>query len=221
MSVNIAIDGPAGAGKSTIAKKVAAKLNFTYIDTGAMFRGMALYFLRENVSVKDEEAISAVCPNINISIQYEDGVQHLILNGEDVSTEIRQEKVGNTASSIATYPVVREKLLSLQREMAATMNVIMDGRDIGTVVLPDADLKIYLTASVDTRAERRYKELVEKGQTPNIDEIKKDIEDRDYRDMHREVAPLTVADDATLVDSSYMNIDEVVETIISLYKEKC
>lgn len=221
MSVNIAIDGPAGAGKSTIAKKVAAKLNFTYIDTGAMFRGMALYFLRENVSVKDEEAISAVCPNINISIQYEDGVQHLILNGEDVSTEIRQEEVGNTASSIATYPVVREKLLSLQREMAATMNVIMDGRDIGTVVLPDADLKIYLTASVDTRAERRYKELVEKGQTPNIDEIKKDIEDRDYRDMHREVAPLTVADDATLVDSSYMNIDEVVETIISLYKEKC
>ena len=130
MSVNIAIDGPAGAGKSTIAKKVAAKLNFTYIDTGAMFRGMALYFLRENVSVKDEEAISAVCPNINISIQYEDGVQHLILNGEDVSTEIRQEEVGNTASSIATYPVVREKLLSLQREMAATMNVIMDGRDI-------------------------------------------------------------------------------------------
>lgn len=221
MSVNIAIDGPAGAGKSTIAKKVAAKLNFTYIDTGAMFRGMALYFLRENVSVKDEEAISASCPNINISIKYEDGVQHLILNGEDVSTEIRQEEVGNTASSIATYPVVREKLLSLQREMAATMNVIMDGRDIGTVVLPNADLKIYLTASVDTRAERRYKELVEKGQTPNIDDIKKDIEDRDYRDMHREVAPLTVADDATLVDSSYMNIDEVVDTIISLYKEKC
>lgn len=221
MSVNIAIDGPAGAGKSTIAKKVAAKLNFTYIDTGAMFRGMALYFLRENVSVKDEEAISAACPNINISIKYEDGVQHLILNGEDVSTEIRQEEVGNTASSIATYPVVREKLLSLQREMAATMNVIMDGRDIGTVVLPNADLKIYLTASVDTRAERRYKELVEKGQTPNIDDIKKDIEDRDYRDMHREVAPLTVADDATLVDSSYMNIDEVVEAIISLYKEKC
>lgn len=214
--MNIAIDGPAGAGKSSIAKLVAKKMNYVYVDTGAMFRTMALYFLKENLAVTNEEIVTANCDNIHIDIEYQEGEQHIFLNGVDVSSDIRKEEVGKQASVIAKYPAVRTKLLNLQRELAATNDVIMDGRDIGTVVLPQADCKIYLTASPRVRAERRYKELIEKGETCDLDEIEKDIIARDEQDMNREIAPLKQAADATLVDSSDLTIQEVVETICKL-----
>ena len=216
MSMNIAIDGPAGAGKSTIAKRVAKELGFIYVDTGAMYRAMALYILRHGVNEKEESAVAAVCDRIDVALRYVDGNQMVLLCGEDVSTEIRKEEVGNMASVTSVYPCVRQKLLSL----AAREDVIMDGRDIGTCVLPDAPLKIYLTASVETRAKRRYQELQEKGQTCDLTEIMKDIEDRDYRDMHREISPLAQAEDAILVDSSDMTIEEVVAKITDLAKER-
>jgi len=215
---NIAIDGPAGAGKSTIAKKVAAELGFIYVDTGAMYRAMALYFLRKGISKDDEESIAAACGEIEISIRYEEGAQQVILNGENVSGLIRTEEVGNMASASSVYSAVRQKLLELQRGLAASNNVIMDGRDIGTCILPDAQAKIYLTASSHVRALRRYKELVDKGLTCNLEEIEQDIIERDYRDMHREIAPLKQAEDAVLVDSSQMSIDQVVEAIIDVAK---
>ena len=214
--MNIAIDGPAGAGKSSIAKLVAKKMNYVYVDTGAMFRTMALYFLKENLAVTNEEIVTANCDNIHIDIEYQEGEQHIFLNDVDVSSDIRKEEVGKQASVIAKYPAVRTKLLNLQRELAATNDVIMDGRDIGTVVLPQADCKIYLTASPRVRAERRYKELIEKGETCDLDEIEKDIIARDEQDMNREIAPLKQAADATLVDSSDLTIQEVVETICKL-----
>ena len=220
MSMNIAIDGPAGAGKSTIAKRVAKELGFIYVDTGAMYRAMALYILRHSVNEKEESAVAAVCDRIDVALRYVDGNQMVLLCGEDVSTEIRKEKVGNMASVTSVYPCVRQKLLSLQQDLAAREDVIMDGRDIGTCVLPDAPLKIYLTASVETRAKRRYQELQEKGQTCDFDEIEKDIIDRDYRDMHREISPLAQAEDAILVDSSDMTIEEVVAKITDLAKER-
>lgn len=216
--MNIAIDGPAGAGKSSIAKLVAKKLNFVYVDTGAMFRTMALYFLNQNLDTKDQTIVEKECDKIRISIEYKENVQHIFLNGVDVSSDIRKEGVGNQASVIAKYPAVRTKLLNLQRELAATTDVIMDGRDIGTVVLPQAECKIYLTASSRVRAERRYKELVEKGEICDLDKIEEDIITRDEQDMNREIAPLTQAEDAVLVDSSYMTIDEVVEKIIEIAK---
>lgn len=216
--MNIAIDGPAGAGKSSIAKLVAKKLNFVYVDTGAMFRTMALYFLNQNLDTKDQTIVEKECDKIRISIEYKENVQHIFLNGVDVSSDIRKEEVGNQASVIAKYPAVRTKLLNLQRELAATTDVIMDGRDIGTVVLPQAECKIYLTASSRVRAERRYKELVEKGEICDLDKIEEDIIARDEQDMNREIAPLTQAEDAVLVDSSYMTIDEVVEKIIEIAK---
>lgn len=215
MSFNIAIDGPAGAGKSTIARAVAAKLGFIYVDTGAMYRAMALHFLRNHISPEDEEAIKAACEQVEVTIQYEDGLQQVILNGQDVSGQIRTEEVGNMASNTSVHLPVREKLLELQQALAAKSDVIMDGRDIGTCVLPNADLKIYLTAGSDVRAKRRYLELTEKGVMCNLEEIEQDIIERDYRDMHREHAPLTQAADAVLVDSSYMTVDEVIETILS------
>lgn len=214
--MNIAIDGPAGAGKSSIAKLVAKKMNYVYVDTGAMFRTMALYFLKENLAVTKEDIVTANCDNIHIDIEYQEGEQHIFLNGVDVSTDIRKEEVGKQASVIAKYPAVRTKLLNLQRELAATNDVIMDGRDIGTVVLPQADCKIYLTASPRVRAERRYKELIEKGEVCDLGEIEKDIIARDEQDMNREIAPLKQAADATLVDSSDLTIEEVVETICKL-----
>ena len=217
---NIAIDGPAGAGKSTIAKKVAAQLGFIYVDTGAMYRAMALYFLRKGISKDDEASIARACEEIEISIQYQDGAQQVILNGENVSGLIRTEEVGNMASASSVYGAVRQKLLQLQRGLADTSNVIMDGRDIGTCILPDAQAKIYLTASSRVRALRRYKELVDKGQTCNLEEIEQDIIERDYRDMHREIAPLKQAEDAVLVDSSQMNINQVVEAIIDVARER-
>ncbi|MBQ9609249.1 MAG: (d)CMP kinase [Lachnospiraceae bacterium] len=214
--MNIAIDGPAGAGKSTIAKLVADKKGFIYVDTGAMYRSIALYIIEKNINSDDEVDIKNACDNIDIKIKHEDGVQHIYLNDRDVSTDIRKEEVGNMASKAATKKVVRDKLLNLQRDIAASNDVIMDGRDIGTFVLPDAELKIYLTASVMTRAQRRYDQLAEKGESPDMDKIAEDIEKRDYQDMHRDIAPLKQADDAVLLDTSDMTIEEVISKISDL-----
>ena len=218
LAFNIAIDGPAGAGKSTIAKMVAKKLNFIYVDTGAMYRAIALYLLRGGVDTADETAVSEAVKNADITIRYQDGAQQVILNGEDVSGLIRTEKVGNTASATSVYPSVRAHLLELQRSLAASQNVIMDGRDIGTCILPDAQAKIYLTASSRVRAVRRYKESTEKGTMCNLEEIEQDIIERDHRDMTREIAPLKQAEDAVLLDSSEMTIDQVVQAIIDTAK---
>ena len=219
MSYNIAIDGPAGAGKSTIAKKLAKELGYVYVDTGAMYRAIAYYFLQNQVDVNDEEAIASACPNVNVTIAYQNGDQQVLLNGENVNGVIRKEEVGKTASTTSVYPVVRAKLMDLQRELATKENVIMDGRDIGTVVLPNADVKIFLTASSKVRAKRRYDELTEKGVECDFDEIEKDIIDRDYRDMHRETAPLKQAEDAILLDSSELDIDGVVNRMKEIIKE--
>lgn len=210
MAYNIAIDGPAGAGKSTIAKKLAADLGYVYVDTGAMYRAMAYYFLQNGIDAKDEKAIAYACSNVDVTIQYVNGEQQVILNGENVNGVIRKEEVGNMASATSVYPVVRTKLVELQRQLAAKENVIMDGRDIGTVVLPNANVKIYLTASSAVRAKRRFDELTAKGVECDIDAIEKDIIDRDYRDMHRETSPLRQAEDAVLLDSSDLDIDGVV-----------
>ena len=216
MSYSVAIDGPAGAGKSTIAKMVAKKLGFIYVDTGAMYRAMALHLLRKGIPATDSAAISAACEDADITIQYQNGEQVVLLNGENVNGLIRTEEVGNMASSSSTNGDVRKKLVSLQQKLAKTAEVIMDGRDIGTVVLPDADVKIYLTAGSDVRAKRRFDELTSKGEICDLQKIEKDIIERDERDMNREISPLKQADDAILVDSSYMTIEEVVEKIISL-----
>ena len=207
---NIAIDGPAGAGKSTIAKLVAKKLDFIYVDTGAMYRAIALYLLRSGVDTADEAAVSEAVKNADITICYRDGAQQVILNGEDVSGLIRTEEVGNTASAVSVYPAVRAHLLELQRSLAASRNVIMDGRDIGTCILPDAE----------ARAMRRYKELTEKGTMCNLEEIEQDIIERDHRDMTRETAPLKQAEDAVLLDSSEMTLDQVVQAIIDTAKAR-
>ncbi len=217
--MKIAIDGPAGAGKSSIAKLVAKKLSFVYVDTGAMFRTVAYYFLSQGKDPSDAEMVTEECEKISISIEYKDGAQHIFLDGTDVSTEIRQEEVGENASVVAKNQAVRNRLLALQRQMAEKQDVIMDGRDIGTVVLPDAQVKIYLTASASVRAERRYKELVEKGETCNLKKIEEDIIARDEQDMNREIAPLKQAEDAVLVDSSYMTIEEVVDKIIEIVEK--
>ncbi len=217
---NIAIDGPAGAGKSTIAKMAAKKLGFIYVDTGAMYRAMALYILRQGIDRGDEEAVGRACKDMDISLRYENGVQQVWLNGEDVSGLIRTEEVSQTTSAISVYAPVRQKLLQLQQELARTNNVIMDGRDIGTCVLPHAQTKIYLTASSHVRAVRRFKELEEKGQMCNLEEIEQDIIERDYRDMHREIAPLKQAEDAVLIDSSHMAIDQVSDAIIKAAGER-
>ena len=219
MIYNIAIDGPAGAGKSTIAKKLAADLGYVYVDTGAMYRAMAYYFLQNNIAADDEAAISAACPDVNVTIEYKDGAQQVILNGENINGVIRNEEVGNMASATSVYPVVRTKLVELQRQLAAKQSVIMDGRDIGTVVLPDANVKIYLTASSKVRAKRRYDELTAKGERCDLDAIEQDIIDRDYRDMHRETSPLKQADDAVLLDSSDLDIDGVVAKMKEIIKE--
>jgi cytidylate kinase len=217
--MKIAIDGPAGAGKSSIAKLVAKKLSFVYVDTGAMFRTVAYYFLSQGKDPSDDEMVTEECENISISIEYKDGAQHIFLDGTDVSTEIRQEEVGKNASVVAKNQAVRNRLLALQRQMAEKQDVIMDGRDIGTVVLPDAQVKIYLTASAAVRAERRYKELIEKGETCDLKKIEEDIIARDEQDMNREIAPLKQAEDAVLVDSSYMTIEEVVDKIIEIVEK--
>lgn len=220
MSVNIAIDGPAGAGKSTIAKAVAKELEFIYVDTGAMYRAMALYLLQQGISPKETEKMEEACAKAEISIIYEEGAQQVLLNGENVTGLLRQEEVGNMASVSSANPKIREKLVELQRILASRENVVMDGRDIGTCVLPNAQVKVYLTASARTRALRRCKELEEKGISCVLEEIEADINERDHRDMTREISPLKQAEDAVLLDSSDMTIEEVKEAIVSLYKKR-
>ncbi len=219
MGFNVAIDGPAGAGKSTIAKRLAKELGFIYVDTGAMYRGIALYMIRQGIDSHDEESVTKAVPDADVTIRYEDGAQKIILNGEDVSDVIRTEEVSAAASTTSAYKAVRAKLLDLQRNLAAQNDVIMDGRDIGTTILPNADVKVYLTASVECRAKRRYDELIAKGESHELKKIEEDIRQRDHQDMTREISPLKKADDAIEVDSSNMSIDEVVSTIKGLVKK--
>lgn len=209
----IAIDGPAGAGKSTIAKDLAEELGFVYIDTGAMYRTAALYCLRGGADLSDEEAVSALCERADIDIRYQDGEQRMLLNGEDVSEAIRTEEVSRAASDVSRYPKVREKLVRLQQKLAEKYDVVMDGRDIGTKVLPNASLKIFLTASVDVRAERRYQQYKEKGIDCDLNAIRADIAARDHNDMTREHSPLAKAEDAFELDTSDLTREEVKETI--------
>lgn len=216
MGYNVAIDGPAGAGKSTIAKLVAKEKGYVYVDTGAMYRGLAIHFLENGIEAEEKEKIAEVCKDADVTIRYEDGQQQVYLNGKNITAKLREEAVGNMASKSSAIPEVRAKLLELQRELARKEDVIMDGRDIGTCVLPDADVKVFLTASVETRAKRRYDELVEKGVACDLEEIARDIAERDERDSTREIAPLKQAEDAVLVDSSHMTIEEVVAAIVKL-----
>ena len=220
MSYSVAIDGHAGAGKSTIAKLLAAKLNYIYVDTGAMYRAIAVYFSQNNVNPDDEREIEAAVLGVDITIEYIDGVQQVILNGDNVTHLLRTEETGRMASKTSKYAAVRSKLVELQRQLAKKANVIMDGRDIGTTVLPDAFCKIYLTASVDARAKRRFDELSAKNEPCSYETIKADIEERDYQDMHREISPLKQAEDAVLVDTSEMTVDEVVDHIEQIIKER-
>lgn len=218
MSYQIAIDGPAGAGKSTIAKKVAKIKGFIYVDTGAMYRAMAYFLLTQKVNPEDEKEVGEKCQGADITIQYVDGEQVVLLNGENVNGVLRTEEVGNMASSTSKNPKVRERLTQLQKELAEKNNVVMDGRDIGTCVLPNAHVKVYLTASAKVRAKRRFDELTAKGEHCDIKKIEEDIIKRDEQDMNRAIAPLKQADNAVLVDSSYMTIEEVVQTILNLCK---
>ena len=210
MAYSVAIDGPAGAGKSTIAKLISREMGYIYVDTGAMYSAMAVYFSKNKVNPEDESAINEAVKNVDIKIEYQNGEQQVILNGENVTGLLRTEETGNMASKTSKYKEVRSKLVELQRELAKTTDVVMDGRDIGTTVLPDAFVKIYLTASSDARAKRRYDELVAKGEQCDLSAIKEDIEKRDYQDMHREISPLKQAEDAVLLDTSDMNIEQVV-----------
>ncbi len=216
----IAIDGPAGAGKSTIAKRVAKELGYIYVDTGAMYRAIAYYLVTNQIDIEDAEALNTACAQITIRIAYEDGAQQVYLNDENVTPYLRTEETGNMASKSSAKAPVRAALLDLQRNMATEYDVVMDGRDIGTNVLPDAEVKIYLTASSKERANRRYKELVEKGEHPDFDQIEADIIERDNRDMNRAIAPLKQAEDAELVDSSDMGIEEVVQAILDVARNK-
>lgn len=213
---NIAIDGPAGAGKSTIAKQIAKRKGYIYVDTGAMYRAMALFLLDNHISSGDTEQISKKSQEADISIIYENGEQVVLLNGRNVNGLIRTEEVSNMSSASSVNGDVRKKLVELQQKLAKEADVVMDGRDIGTCVLPHADLKIYLTASSEVRAKRRYDELTARGEECDINVIKRDIEERDYRDMHRDISPLRQADDAILVDSSDMTIEEVIERIMGM-----
>lgn len=217
---NIAIDGPAGAGKSTIAREAARRLGMVYVDTGAMYRTIALYLLRNDVDISDGQAVAAACGQISISLDYEKGEQRIFLNGEDVSSAIRSEKVSKAASAASTYLPVRRKLVEIQQQLAREQDVIMDGRDIGTCVLPDAQVKIYLTASSQVRAMRRFKEMREKGEDITLEKVQQDITERDYRDMHRENSPLKQAEDAVRIDSSQMTLEQVVQAVVQLAGEK-
>ena len=220
MTRSIAIDGPAGAGKSTIAKEIAKKKGFIYVDTGAMYRAMGLYYLRHGIEPGDTEKIEAALDDINVSITYENGEQIVILNGENVNSLIRTPEIGAMASGVSTNKAVREKMVSLQQEIAKTRSVVMDGRDIGTVVLPDAMVKIFLNASVDVRTQRRYLELKAKGMDCDIDTLREEIKDRDYRDTHRENSPLKKADDAIEVDTTELSVDAVIAKILEIAADK-
>lgn len=216
MAYSIAIDGPAGAGKSTIAKLIAKKMNYIYVDTGAMYRAMALFLLQNNVNTEDAQEISRKCKEADITIRYENNEQVVYLNGENVNGLIRTEEVGNMASISSVNKDVRVKLVELQRELAKTADIVMDGRDIGTCVLPDANVKVYLTAGSAVRAKRRFDELTAKGVECDLAMIEQDIIERDHRDMTREMSPLKQAEDAVLIDSSYMTIEEVADAVIKL-----
>lgn len=220
MAKSIAIDGPAGAGKSTIAKMVAAELGFIYVDTGAMYRAMALYLIRKGIDRNDTEGIGKACDDADISIDHVDGQQVVLLEGENVNAYLRTEEVGNMASMSSVNPKVRQKLVALQQKLASRKDVVMDGRDIGTVVLPDSGCKIYLTASSAVRAKRRYDELKEKGIEADLSRIEADITERDQRDMTREHSPLRQAEDAVCIDSSDMTIEEVRDAILAEAKRK-
>lgn len=219
MSYQIAIDGPAGAGKSTIARRVAKNKEFIYVDTGAMYRAMAYYLLKAGVDPLDSEAIEKTCSGAEITIRYENGEQVVVLNGENVNDRIRTEEVGNMASFTSKNPRVRSQLTALQKELAQKNSVVMDGRDIGTCVLPDADVKVFLTASARVRARRRYDELQAKGIACDEQAIEEDIVRRDEQDMNREISPLRQAEDAVLIDSSDMSIDQVVQAILDLCRQ--
>ncbi len=218
--INIAIDGPAGAGKSTIAKTVSKELGYIYVDTGALYRTVGLNALRKGVDTKDAESVIATLDGLEVSLRFVDNEQRVFLGEEDVSAAIRQNEVSMAASNVSAIPRVREFLFDLQRNIAKNNNCLMDGRDIGTVVLPDAQIKLFLTASAEARADRRYKELIEKGQTVDYDVILQEIKDRDYQDSHREIAPLKQADDAILVDSTEMNLQETIDYMLNLIKER-
>ena len=220
MGKSIAIDGPAGAGKSTIAKRVAKRLGFIYVDTGAMYRAMALYLIREGIDRNDTPQIEKACENADITINYENGIQTVLLMGENVNDFLRTEEVGNMASISSVNPKVREKLVALQQKLAEEKDVVMDGRDIGTVVLPNSRCKIYLTASSAVRAKRRYDELIQKGEACDISKIEADIIERDNRDMTREHSPLRQAEDAVLLDSSDMTIEQVENEIMRIAGER-
>ena len=218
MSFQVAIDGPAGAGKSTVAKAVAKELEFVYVDTGAMYRAIGLNCLKNGVDIHDEEAVLGILDDTDVAIKYIDKEQAVILNGENVNGQIRTQEVGEAASVVSAYKLVREKMVALQQSLAVTEDVVMDGRDIASCVLPNAKVKIYLDASVEVRAKRRYLELIEKGKDADLKTVEEEVRERDYRDMHRENSPLVRVPEAILVDSSYMTIEEVVEEIVSKVK---
>lgn len=218
--MNIAIDGPAGAGKSTIARAAAKTLGYIYVDTGEIYRAVGVYSLRKGLDTKNPETVASTLSHIQVELKFQDGVQHVFLNGEDVSEEIRTPKASMAASDVSAVPAVRQFLFDLQRDIAAKNNCIMDGRDIGTVVLPGAEVKIFLTASPEARAVRRFRELQEKGATDTYEEVLADLAERDYNDSHRAVAPLKPAEDSVLVDTSALTLSESVEKVIEVIKEK-
>ena len=218
--ISVAIDGPAGAGKSTLARRLAADFGYIYVDTGAMFRTIGLYALRAGKDPKDNEAVNALLPNITLEFAFIEGEQHIYLNGEDVSTAIRTEEVGMAASAVGANPAVRAFLLEMQRDMARTQNILMDGRDIGTVVLPNATVKIFLTASPEARATRRWKEYQQKGIDTPYEDVLADVRQRDYQDTHRAAAPLKQADDAVLLDTSELNFEQSFEAMKKIITEK-
>lgn len=217
--MKIALDGPAGAGKSTIAKAISKELNIMYLDTGAMYRAVALHMLDNGITVKETEKVEEALKNIDLLVKYEDGMQKMYLKGEDVSLRIRENAVSKAASDFSALQAVREFLVKMQQETARKNDCILDGRDIGTCVLPDADFKFYLTADSAERARRRAKELEEKGQAVDVKKIQEEIEQRDYNDSHREFSPLRQAEDAVLVDSTNMTVEEVLNFIINIIKE--
>ena len=218
--ISVAIDGPSGAGKSTVARAAAARLGYVYVDTGAMYRAIGLAVCRRGISGEDADGIAAVLPEIDIRLAYQDGVQHVLLNGEDVSDAIRTPEIAYYASKVSAVPAVRQFLLEAQRDMAKKGNILMDGRDIGTVILPDAPVKIFLTASAETRAERRYLELIGKGQQVTRGSVLHDVVERDRQDMSRAVAPLKQAEDAVLLNTSKMTLDESIEAVLQIIRKK-
>ena len=218
--VSVAIDGPAGAGKSTLARRLAAEMGYIYVDTGAMFRTIGLYALRKGVDPKDNAVVNTLLPEIGLRVDCIDGAQHIYLNGEDVSTAIRTEEAGMAASAVGANPEVRAFLLELQRGMAKTQNVLMDGRDIGTVVLPDATVKIFLTAAPEARARRRWLEYQQKGMEVAFEDVLADVKQRDYQDTHRAAAPLKQAEDAVLLDTSDLNFEQSLAAMKKIIAEK-